>query len=228
MTRRTIIFLHGGPGFKDYLRPYLSDLNSDFNCIFYDQKFGAKIKVDDLILELDTIVEKQSDSPILLGHSWGGVLATEYTKRFQAKISALVLMSTGLNTSQWMQWHNDLDDLGLEDASPEELFLTPAELENGKILLEQSMKSFSDETFDSIFDSYLNNYDLLNDLADISIPILNIFGEKDLRFSKKITQSFRTYNKLIKDIEIKNAGHFPFLNIANRASIVSSIVDYLK
>ena len=152
MTKRSIIFLHGGPGFKDYLKPYLSDLKADFNCIFYDQKRGAKIRIDDLVLELDKLVESQSDKPILLGHSWGGVLGTEYTKRFQSKVSGLVLMSTGLNASQWVQWNKELDDLGLGDAPPEKLFLTSIELENGKKLLDETMKTFSGETFDSIFE----------------------------------------------------------------------------
>lgn len=197
MTKRSIIFLHGGPGFKDYLKPYLSDLKSDFNCIFYDQKRGAKIKVDDLVLELDKIVESQGDKPILLGHSWGGVLATEYTKRFQSKVSGLILMSTGLNASQWVQWNKELDDLGLGDAPTEKLFLTSIELQNGKRLLDETMKSFSKETFDSIFESYLKKYDLLGYLSSINVPILNIFGEKDLRFSRNVTKKFRNYNKSI-------------------------------
>jgi pimeloyl-ACP methyl ester carboxylesterase len=228
MTKRTIIFLHGGPGFNDYLKPYLSDLDSDFNCIFYNQKRGPKIKVDDLVLELDKLIESQNDKPILLGHSWGGVLATEYIKRFQGKVSGLVLMSTGLNASQWVQWNKELDDLGLGDAPPEKLFLTSIELENGKKLLDETMKSFSGETFDSIFESYLKKYDLLNDLRSINVPILNIFGEKDLRFSRSVTRTFRNYNKSIIDIEIKNAGHFPFLEKGNRKSITSSIVKNFK
>ena len=224
MTKRTIIFLHGGPGFNDYLKPYLSELNSDFNCIFYNQKRGAKIKVDDLVLELDKLIESQNDKPILLGHSWGGVLATEYIRRFQAKVSGLVLMSTGLNAYQWVEWNKKLDDLGLGDASIEKILLTSTELENGINLLDKAMKSFSGETFDSIFDSYLKTYDLLYALGSINVPILNIFGEKDLRFSRDITKTFRNYNKSIIDIEIKNAGHFPFLEKGNRKSIISSIV----
>lgn len=228
MGKRSIIFLHGGPGFKNYLKPYLSGLESDFNCTFYDQKRGAKVNVDDLVLELDKIVESQNDRPILLGHSWGGVLATEYAKRFKSKVSGLVLMSTGLNAKQWVQWNKELDDLGLGDAPTEKLFLTLIELENGKKLLDETMKSFSSETFDSIFEIYLKKYDLLNDLTSINVPILNIFGEKDLRFSRNVTKAFRNYNKSIIDIEIKNAGHFPFLEKGNRESITSSIVKNFK
>lgn len=228
MTKRTIIFLHGGPGFNDYLKPYLSELNSDFNCIFYNQKRGTKIKVDDLVLELDKLIESQNDKPILLGHSWGGVLATEYIRRFQGKVSGLVLMSTGLNASQWVQWNKKLDDLGLGDASTEKILLTSTELENGIKLLDKTMKSFSGVTFDSIFDSYLKTYDLLHALVSINVPILNIFGEKDLRFSRDVTKTFRNYNKSIIDIEIKNAGHFPFLEKGNRKSIISSIVKSFK
>lgn len=228
VTKRTIIFLHGGPGFNDYLKPYLSDLNSDFNCIFYDQKRGSKVKVDDLILELDKLVEKQVEKPILFGHSWGGVLATEYVKRKQDKVSGLVLMSTGLSAAQWVQWNEELDDLGLIDAPLEQLFLTPIELKEGRKLLRETAKSFSVKTFESIFDSYLKEYNLLDDLFKITIPVLNIFGEKDLRFSKNVTKTFKNYNKSIIDIEVENAGHFPFLEKNNRTKITSSIIKYLK
>jgi len=228
MTKRTIIFLHGGPGFNDYLKPYLLDLKSDFNSVFYNQKRGKEITIDDLVMELDQLIGSQSDKPILLGHSWGGVLAVEYIKRFQSKTSGLILMSTGLNASQWVQWNSELDDLGLEDASPEELFLTSIELDNGNYLLDETMKTFCGETFDSIFDSYLSKYDLLHDLSNIEVPILNIYGEKDLRFSKNVSNTFKNFNKSIIDIEIPNAGHFSFLNIDNRKNIISSVVKYLK
>lgn len=228
MTKPSIIFLHGGPGFKDYLKPYFKDLNKEFNCIFYDQKRGANVTTKDLVDELDQIVAAQNHKPILLGHSWGGVLAVEYAKKNSSKLNGLVLMSTGLSSSQWLQYRGELTRLGLDDAPPEKIFLTSIELENGRKLLNETSKSFSESTFTSIFEAYLKGYDLLNSLSKLSFPILNIFGEKDLRFSPIVTKTFKIYNDKIIDVEIKNAGHFPFLEKNNNKEIISTIIKEFK
>ena len=76
--------------------------------------------------------------------------------------------------------------------------------------------SFCGETFDLLFSSYLEHYNFLVDLKNIKVPILNIYGENDLRFSKKVTTSFKDYNESIVDFEVLGAGHFPFLDLGNR------------
>ncbi len=79
-----------------------------------------------MLLQLDEIVNSLSGKIILLGHSWGAVLATEYAGRNQSKLSGLVIMSTGLSDMHWKDEYNrELKDLGLENAEPEQIFLTP-------------------------------------------------------------------------------------------------------
>ncbi|MEE3078985.1 MAG: alpha/beta hydrolase, partial [Bdellovibrionota bacterium] len=189
---------------------------------------GSEVGIEDLINELNDLVTSLSSKPILLGHSWGGVLGTEFTKRFQDKIYGLILMCTGLSTEQWILWNDELDELGLGDASAEELFLTSKEKEEGAKLLRKTMESFCGETFDSLFSSYLENYNLLEDLKNIKLPILNIYGENDLRFSKEVTTSFRDYNESIVDFEVLGAGHFPFLDLGNREKIFREVIRLFK
>lgn len=228
MSKHTIIFLHGGPGFKDYLKPYFNEIESEFDCIFYDQKRGSEVRIEDLIKELNDLVTSLSSKPILLGHSWGGVLATEYAKTHQDKIHGLILMNTGLSSEQWIQWNDELDQLGLGDATAEELFLSYNEKEEGAKLLKKTMESFSGETFDNLFSSYLESYNLLEDLKNIKVATLNIYGENDLRFSRKVTTSFRDYNESIVDFEVLGAGHFPFLDFGNRDKIFREIIRLFK
>ena len=80
-----VIFLHGGPGFTDYLQPYFDDIFIEHECVFYDQSQGKDIKMSDLIAQLDEQVNNCSSKPILVGHSWGGVLGTEYAKQNKTK-----------------------------------------------------------------------------------------------------------------------------------------------
>lgn len=220
----TFIFLHGGPGFKDYLRPYFTQLEKRFECIFYDQIRGSKVTIQDQVNELHSHVLKAAKKVVLIGHSWGGVLATKYASVHEDKLAGLVLMSTGLNALQWREeFRTELKNLGLEDASPEEIFLTPAELDLGKPVLKTTTESFSEETFDNIFSTYLSNYDLTKAFQDLQIPVLNIFGEKDVRFPLRVSKSFQKMKKDVIELELPNTGHFPFLLIENRKKIAALI-----
>lgn len=100
-----VIVLHGGPG-NDYryLLP-LQALADRYRVVFYDQR-GAGLSqrvpasalgVDDYLAELDGVVEHYSGGrPVLLvGHSWGGMLATAYLGRHPQKVKAAVLAEPG-------------------------------------------------------------------------------------------------------------------------------------
>jgi proline iminopeptidase len=220
----TLIFLHGGPGFRDYLRPYFSSLEDRFKCVFFDQTRGASVEIHHLLEQLDGIVNAESGKVVLIGHSWGGVLGTEYASRYEEKLAGLVLISTGLKASQWKEeFRLELKNLSLEDAPPEKIFLIPAEEELGRPLLDSTWSSFSGETFDNLNATYLSNYDLTLKIAHIKIPILNIFGENDVRFPTRVTKTFRTLNDRIVDCEISKAGHFPFLLDSNKKKIIKLI-----
>ena len=108
-----LLLLHGGPGGRSCGFAVLSDLASDRRVIYYDQLgSGRSDRPDDLSLwrterfveELDA-VRKALDLRQLhiLGHSWGGTLATEYllTKGQQGVVS-VVLSSPLISTPRWL------------------------------------------------------------------------------------------------------------------------------
>lgn len=205
-----LVFLHGGPGFKDYLKPYFRELNESFECHFYDQLQGPNVELEDLIQQLQQIVVSLP-SPVIVGHSWGGTLATEFALRYPQQLNGMVLMCSALSSQQWMEYHRDLEEMNLKDASSEELFLVPSELEHGRTFLNQIWSTFSDETFESINRSYIKDFDLTKKLDQIAIKFLNIYAENDLRIPSRIAESLRTYNPSILNYRIRAAGHFPFL-----------------
>lgn len=217
--RKNLIFLHGGPGFTNYLQPYFSDLEDQFNCVFYDQLQGRDVNLDKLVHQLDELVSVLSAPVVLVGHSWGGTLALEYSLKYQSKISGVVLMCTGLCEKHWGEdYRKELVRLGLENAPLEKIFLSEDEKELGIPLLEQSWKTFSEETFESL-QSYLRAYDVRIKIGELKIPILNIFGEKDVRFPAHNAKNFKDFNRLIENFEVKGGGHFPFLTQARRGFI---------
>lgn len=99
-----IIVLHGGPDFDhSYFLPDLDRLKDAFRLIYYDQRgrgrSADKVRPQDvtLISDLDDLDRVRQhfrlDSAVLLGHSWGAVLALEYALRRPTRVSHLILMN---------------------------------------------------------------------------------------------------------------------------------------
>jgi len=101
-----IIVLHGGPDFDhSYLLPDLDRLAASYRLIYYDQRGHGKsalhVRPEDVSLasdlaDLDKIREYfHLKSVVLLGHSWGTVLALEYSVRHPDRVTHLILMNPG-------------------------------------------------------------------------------------------------------------------------------------
>jgi proline iminopeptidase len=99
-----IIVLHGGPDFDHrYLLPDLDQLQDQFRLIYYDQRGRGRSAEDvqpkdvSLTSELDDLDEVRQyfrlDAPVLLGHSWGALLALTYAVRYPTRPSHLILMN---------------------------------------------------------------------------------------------------------------------------------------
>ena len=99
-----IIVLHGGPDFdSDYLVPDLDRVADGLRLIYYDQrgrgKSAEKVRPQDVTLQsdledIDRVREHfHLTTPVLLGHSWGVVLALEYALRHPERVSRIVLMN---------------------------------------------------------------------------------------------------------------------------------------
>ena len=221
-----LIFLHGGPGLKDYLQPFFIHLNSKFNCFFYDQDPGH---IADLILQLDSIINRFNGKNVLVAHSWGGILGIEYAARYETKLSGLVLISTCLNYSQWEEeYKKELENQNIKSPTQEQIFLTPEEFKGNPYFIKDVWKNFSKENFNTIYDKYIKNFDVTEQLSRLKIPIINIFSEQDIRMPARIGKTFKNYNTNIKNFEIANAGHFPFLNPKSRKEIHQVLVDNFK
>jgi len=108
-AKPAIVFLHGGPG--GYIHSAIIDrmkevAKSGYDIYLYDQ-IGSGLsdrrpKPKDYSFEghlkdLNEIIETQikSDKVILIGHSFGGILATHFAANHPEKISKLILSSPG-------------------------------------------------------------------------------------------------------------------------------------
>ena len=101
---RPTIVLHGGPDFDyAYLLPELDRFADELRLIYYDQRGRGRsargVQPDDVTIasevgDVDRVRQHFAlDSAIVLGHSWGAVLAAEYALRHPGRVSRLILMN---------------------------------------------------------------------------------------------------------------------------------------
>ncbi|NQX98127.1 MAG: alpha/beta fold hydrolase [Flavobacteriales bacterium] len=107
-----LLVLHGGPGlFHNYLVPHFQELAKEYQIIFYDQRGCGKtdfpkdtssINILTYVEDLEAIrnhlkIEKLN----LIGHSWGSLLAINYTKKYPKNLNRLILISPAPSTSDY-------------------------------------------------------------------------------------------------------------------------------
>jgi proline iminopeptidase len=101
---RPLVVVHGGPDFDHrYLLPELDRLAPLCRLVYYDQRgrgrsilgeVAADVTVRSEVEDLDVIRRAlELGSIVVLGHSWGALVALEYALAFPAAVSHLILIS---------------------------------------------------------------------------------------------------------------------------------------
>lgn len=115
-SRPTLVVLHGGPGADYRSLLALKSLSDQYQIVFYDQRGAGlsqrvssdALSMDGYLDELDALVDAYSNGQpvILVGHSWGAMLATAYMGKAPAKIARAVLMEPGFfNAAELADWN---------------------------------------------------------------------------------------------------------------------------
>ena len=113
LGRTPVITLHGGPAAGEtYMRPY-AGLATDRQVVTYDQSgCGKSARPEDLsrytveryVAELDALRGHLGfDKVVLLGHSWGGMLAPAYAAAHPEHVAGLVLAGTAARWSDFQE-----------------------------------------------------------------------------------------------------------------------------
>lgn len=102
---QTIVVLHGGAGGDFRSLQGLSDLSDTHRVVFYDQRGAGlservpaeQLTLDWYLAELDEVIALTSlDRPVvLIGHSWGAMLAVAYLGEHPNRVESAVLIEPG-------------------------------------------------------------------------------------------------------------------------------------
>lgn len=118
---KPILLLSGGPGFSsDYISPIAEQLSKLFRCILLDQRGTGKSLIqtyDTTSMTISSTLEDIEflrkylgyDQWIVLGHSYGGLLASTYASAYPGSVSTIILVGTaGFNKSLWNYFHDNI------------------------------------------------------------------------------------------------------------------------
>jgi len=243
-----IVLLSGGPGFNvDYMLPVGDFLPADYQRIFLEQRGTGRSLAASLSPEsmtLQTVVEDlealrqhlKQDRLLLLGHSWGGMLAMAYAVAHPERVDRLILIGSGGPTLEFAQRFSDNIDTRLRPEDIEARSYWQAAVKNGvdrdKAALEETRAIVPGYFFDRkkalafaaglkdgelhsdanrmLFTDLAKRYDLRAGLKKLDRPVLIVQGHQDPGGDK----TAEDIHALIPGSTlsyINKSGHFPWL-----------------
>ena len=232
------IFVHGGPGawsksFEEFGGNVVED---KLTMCYYDQRgcgrsgspadnnYSLERMIDD-IEEIRTYLK--TDKVFVIGHSFGGILATKYTAKYPQHVKGLILLNATLDINDSLL--NQIAFMGktlgkdFTVKSKDSILSTffEAKQQIKKADLDYKMLSDNRETvekLDSIDNSFKRNSsfaqhalsgpvyfsDFTKETASIKIPTLIISGTKDNNIGPEHYRLFKFPNQ---EVKIINGGH---------------------
>ena len=117
-----VLLLHGGPGAThEYFECFDSFFPQEgFEYYYYDQlgsaysdnpKDTSLWNIDRFVEEVETVrkaLKMDASNFILLGHSWGGILATEYALKYQNNLKGLVISNMVPSIPEYNKYANEV------------------------------------------------------------------------------------------------------------------------
>ena len=96
---KTVVLVHGGPGAPGYMASLARDLEDEFHVFEpFQRGSGAEhLTVELHVNDLQQVIESRSEKtkPVVVGHSWGAMLALAHAAAYPDSLSALVLIGCG-------------------------------------------------------------------------------------------------------------------------------------
>jgi len=217
-----IIFIHGIAGSANSFKQQIKSLGKDYYVISIDLPGYGKSKLDsNFTIEKyakiisDFIIHKKLKSPILVGHSLGGMIVQKIVISSKDFIKACILVGTtskfGSKNPNWEKKfiHSRIKPLEDGKTMKEISFTSIRNIVSNKKIINKAvniMSEIPEETYKIAIRSLIG-FDINNKLNRINIPTLLIAGEQDILAPPKTMKKMQEKIKNSKLITIKNCGH---------------------
>ncbi len=262
-----IVLVEGGPGLPGsletlatYIKPHRS-LRFDQRDSLRAPKFGS-FGLQDYVQDIEIVVDRAYQAfkikPILLGHSYGAKLITEYLKKYPTKVQKVILVAPGsylastrkaivTASNEYLKKYNPIalqqidantklmQSTHLEDrlrGNRDNWNLTlPAYFFDGKVNPELRFYDADPKKFSVLardISEKMERNELQLGLDQILVPVVHIHGTRDIIPFQETKALFERSFRNYKFIEISGAGHFPWLEKAHREEFMTALKKELK
>lgn len=239
------LFLHGGPGYwsKSFQHFTSGTLGKELAMIYLDQRGCGRSEIasdgnyslERMLMDLEELRDHlQIEKWYIMGHSFGGLLATNYAYQYPEHVIGLILSNSTLDMKESFssQISKGRELLGLSEINLDrndhsklvELFYGTAQALIEKdlfyklqyqALVDKDKIDMVDEDFSargnfqhSIFssDDYFRDYRKLT--SSISLPVLVLSGKYDFAIGPEHQNRFQFTNAVYQQLE---TGHHPYV-----------------
>ena len=241
-----ILIINGGPGMhSEGFIPMAKILGKTNTTIIYDQRGTGKsilntvnsntITLDLMVKDIEIIREHLNiDKWVVLGHSFGGMLASYYTANFPEKTKGLILSSSGgidmelfstlsLSSRLTVDQRDSLKYWNTKIANNDTTYY--ARLQRGKHLapaylydksnvpiVAQRLTEGNPKVNGLVYENMRKiNFDCAQKLRQFTNPVLIIQGEQDI-IGKDIADKANAVFKNSKIVILKKCGHYGWLD----------------
>jgi proline iminopeptidase len=255
-----IVLMHGGPGLDYQTMLPLEPLKDQFTLVFYDHRCNGRstgpevttMTMDNLTADAEALRQALGfEKWAVLGHSFGGNVALEYTLRYPQSLSHLILMNSG--GDQWWVNHNGpniLAERGFKQSTVE----AARRFFNGQVTRDEFLSvimkfnraySYKNNPLDLIkailsghtpkfqpdalifgYSKVLQGWTVMDRLGEIKVPTLVVAGSYDFLFPPEHQKQLAAGIPKARLELVERAGHNP--QIEQPMPTIKAVRDFLS
>jgi pimeloyl-ACP methyl ester carboxylesterase len=251
----TIVLIHGGPGAPGSMASIARSLSNAFRVLepFQRGSGGEPLTVARHVFDLHEVVQLYCDErPVLVGHSWGAMLALAYAAEYPNAASSIVLIGCGTFDEpsrarlSAVRRERMARVAGVSDFDPDRHITNRCEWTPDRLaehvkryqrIDSVELVSHEDETvaFDlrAYEDSWSDMMRLQQDgiypaaFATIRLPAMMLHGVADPHPGRMIHSSLVRYMSQLEYSELDRCGHYPWLEVSAADSFYATLRGWL-
>ena len=249
---QVIITLHGGPAAAGDIAPLARELGKHWRVLEPYQRGSSSqpLSVATHAEDLDDLIEQRTrgSRPILVGHSWGAMLALAYAAAQPGSISALVLIACGTFDSGAREVMRSEIESRMNEELRQAIAKLPIRFPDpdarlkalGELLLplyssdlattDLEVQSCDSRAYEETWADMLRLQQegiYPESFAGIGVPILMLHGARDPHPGTMIRRSLEPYLPQIEYLEWEHCGHYPWLEKAVREEFFAVLRTWL-
>ena len=248
-----VLLLHGGPATPGYMKPVAEELAKQFRVIEPFQRGSGPepLTVARHVQDVQAVIAAYCDreKPLLVGHSWGAMLALAWAAEHPDTPKALVLVACGAFDAASHEKTEANRQQRMDAAFRERLETLEKKYPNPDVRL--AVRGGLYQQLDSVdlidIKNHLGPCDAAahtqtwNDMlrrqaagvypascASIRCPVLMLHGDDDPHPGHLIRDSLRPFLPQLEYISWPNCGHYPWLEKAARQDFYTTLTGWLN